>query len=146
MEIIFYRNNSPKEALNKSISEVFRLSGTIKEESSVIDPVITIESVANIASSCNYAYIPEFGRYYFITDIVTTSNTLWMISMHVDVLMSFRDDIKSSLIYTRNANNYEDSNISTDVLVQSEYTTCTVENYADGFSENGQYILITAGG
>ena len=96
MEIIFYNNRSSKETLNKTITETFRISGTLREASSVIDPVIEIAADGSITKSCNYAYIPQFGRYYFINDIVSVKNNLWRISMHVDVLMSFNGDIKNT--------------------------------------------------
>ena len=40
----------------------------------------------------NYAYIPEFGRYYFVNDW-TYSRGLWYASLAVDVLASFKSYI-----------------------------------------------------
>ena len=41
-------------------------------------------------SSYNYCYIPEFKRYYFIDEIVSVKNGIWRVSLHVDVLESFK--------------------------------------------------------
>ena len=41
----------------------------------------------------NYVYIPVFNRYYFVDNIVSVRNRLWRISMSVDVLMSFKEQI-----------------------------------------------------
>lgn len=57
--------------------------------------------------TANYAYIPDFNRYYFITDITAISRYLWQISMSVDVLMTYYDDIMNlSAFIARNQNLY----------------------------------------
>jgi hypothetical protein len=50
-------------------------------------------SYVNKVLSANYAYIPDFNRWYFVTDITATGRNLWMITMSVDVLMSYYGDI-----------------------------------------------------
>lgn len=42
---------------------------------------------------CNYARIPTFDRWYFVTDITCSRNNLFRVDMRVDVLMSFRQEI-----------------------------------------------------
>lgn len=54
-------------------------------------PVTIYDIIENF--DCNYAYIPAFKRYYYITNIVSESNSLWRLYMEVDVLMSFKDKI-----------------------------------------------------
>ena len=44
----------------------------------------------------NYAYIPEFERYYFVTNIVNVRNNLWEVHFHVDVLQTYWNDYKYS--------------------------------------------------
>lgn len=67
--IVLYQNNSPVNKVDKSLVAVATLTGVLREGSSVLDPVVTIESdaPASVVSSANYAYIAEFGRYYYIT-------------------------------------------------------------------------------
>ena len=56
----------------------------------------------------NYAYIPEFKRYYFITNIESVRNNVWRVSFHVDVLFTYREQIKrNSAIIERNENQYD---------------------------------------
>lgn len=92
--IDLYKNNSPKIQIEKDLTSVSTVSGVLKDETSIIDPVVIIQ-VASVPG-CNYAYIEQFGRYYYITDITSIRNGLWEISMHVDVYMSFADEIKSN--------------------------------------------------
>lgn len=108
MNIILYQNISEYNAVNKSINELTKLTGTLREESSIIDPIITISDIDNYVGSMNYAYIPEFNRYYFITNIESVRSNLWRVSFHVDVLYTYRKQIKSnSAIIERNENKYD---------------------------------------
>ena len=108
MNITFYQNISEYNAVNKSIREITTLSGALREESSIIDPVITISDIDSAVGSMNYAYIPEFNRYYFITNIESVRSNLWRVSLHVDVLYTYRAEIKSnSAIIERNENQYD---------------------------------------
>ena len=62
-------------------------------------------SYINKVLTANYAFIPDFNRYYFITDITAVGRNLWMISMSVDVLMSYYGDILNlSAFIARNRN------------------------------------------
>ena len=108
MTIILYSNISELNAVNKSLTELTTIHGTLREQSSFIDPVITIEGIDQYLSSANYAYIPEFGRYYFITGIESVRNGLWRLSFHVDVLYTYREQIKSNhAIIERNELEYD---------------------------------------
>lgn len=94
MTITLYRNNSEPNRLDKSLSTIIRTVGDLRGESSVLSPSILIQGNAEIAS-CNYMHIDEFGRYYFVDDIVSVRNGIWMISGHVDVLYTYRAGIRS---------------------------------------------------
>ena len=108
MTIKLYVNRSDKNHMDKKITQMGAdLSGTLREDCSITDPVIKISHISgfNIAS-CNYAYIPEFGRYYYINDIVCVGK-LYELHMHVDVLMSFRSQIRAnSAVVSRQEKKY----------------------------------------
>lgn len=72
------------------------LTGTLRTGSSIIDPVIIVEANAPgfQANESNYIYVEEFGRYYYITNIISVNYTLWELHCHVDVLMSYKDQIR----------------------------------------------------
>ena len=60
-------SREPANKVGKNIGVVSTLSGTLRESSSIIDPVITIEADP---TGFNYLYIPDFNRRrkYFCTD------------------------------------------------------------------------------
>lgn len=92
MVVKLYKTSSENDRVVKELTEELSLTGTLRDSTSILNPTLTIEGDIDIASK-NYAYIEEFGRYYFIDDIVSIRNNLWSVSMSVDVLMSYKDDI-----------------------------------------------------
>lgn len=94
MNIYFYNCMDDHRKVHKTLNNtnlIDTLSGTIKDNCLISDPVIEVAYSANLMNA-NYMYIPEFGRYYFIKSIETGMQRLF-ISAHVDVLMSFEGDI-----------------------------------------------------
>ena len=91
-------NKSEIEMVTKEISIISEMTGSLKDGTSIIDPVIIIQgtpaTTQQIVSS-NYLYIEDFGRYYFINDISSVRTNLWEISCHVDVLQSYATQIKA---------------------------------------------------
>lgn len=94
--IVLQVNNSEKERLDKSITDIATISGTLREKTSLIDPVIVIEGDLSNYVNCNYMTIPAFNRSYFINNITSVSNNLFEISAHVDVLTTYKDQIRTN--------------------------------------------------
>lgn len=89
-------NNSPNNKLNKGIHDIEIFSGTLKNETSIIDPVILLECSMGDVRNANYMTIPQFGRSYFIKNITSIRNNLVAIAGHVDVLTTYADDIRNA--------------------------------------------------
>ena len=145
MNVILYYNSSDNRDLNKTLLNGFTLSGTLRESSSIIKPTIKMQA-SNILRY-NYAYIPEFNRYYFITDVTTDRQNIQTVSFYVDPLMSFRGDINvlKAVIDKQSLPSNGDEYIDDASLVTNNLTFNTVYNFSEGFNDNGEYILITAG-
>lgn len=108
MNLTLYANNSENIRMDKELTQIAELTGTLKEETSVIDPVIIVSDIDAYVTLVNYAYIQEFKRYYFITNIHSVRENLWRLSMHVDVLQTYKLDIReNSGIIERNENLYD---------------------------------------
>ena len=146
MTINLYVNTSEKEKLDKSLINETVLNGYLKQGSSVVNPTITIQ-ITN-PSQYNYVYIPQFNRYYFITDTVNVRNNIWEIHMHVDTLSSFKTQIRANKAiidknqYLSNANKYYNDG---DTFVHDSKETNEIATFQNGFDETPHYILITAG-
>ena len=70
----------------------------LKDGCSVISPVIMLEAGLTSRPAFNYCYIPDFQRYYFISDW-TFNRRLWAGSLTVDVLASFKSQIGQKQMY-----------------------------------------------
>lgn len=118
MNILLYTNNSEDNRLVKDLTLLATFEGELKEATDVLNPVITLTGIDEHIGSVNYVFIPELGRYYFVTDIESVNNNLWALTLHVDVLMSYQDDILNLYgIIERQEYNYNmdlrDTNIPT---------------------------------
>lgn len=145
MNIHFYYNSSDNRCLFKKLLDETIYSGTLRNETSLIRPEITINSVTPIRF--NYAYIPDFKRYYYINSVKSIRNGLWELSLEIDPLMSFKGDIASLQVVVDKQAEKEngDEYIDDGSLVSQNLLFNTIINFSDGFNDNPQYILITAG-
>lgn len=137
--------NDEKNKLEKTIYDSERFEGTLRNETSVINPVVLIE--AENLSGFNYMYISQFGRYYFITDIVSVRTNLWRVHGSCDVLMSFADGIKKCTgILSDTESTGEESYMSGQQWKTLVKTKTDIVSFPNGLNETGEYILITSGG
>lgn len=94
MQIILYKTASEDNRITKVLSDEKQFFGFLRAECSILTPTLEIETTENLCNF-NYAFIEDFNRYYYITDIVGVSNNIWKISFRCDVLMSFNAQIRS---------------------------------------------------
>lgn len=100
-------NNSPINKIGKSTTIITTLSGDLRNESNVLNPQILVETTESNIQRANYCTIPNFGRKYFIEEIESVRNGMWMIHCHVDVLDSFKDKIlANTAVVLRQENNF----------------------------------------
>lgn len=146
MDITLLNTADENNKLDKSFAaNRLEISGALVVESSVISPMLRIQA-ANI-STFNYAFISSFGRYYFITDIVSVNNGLWIVKLRCDVLYTYRQQIRNlDVILDRTESTEENTYVSDGVWVSSVKDKTDIISFPNGLLENGEYILITAGG
>ena len=144
MQIKFYKNSSEKNKIGKFLSSVLTLNGNLRDECSITSPSILVEATSLV--DYNYCYIPEFKRYYFISDITSVRNNLWRVSLKCDVLESFKKDILNlSCIVDKQQNQSYSNNIDDGSYVNRADSFVEIANYQNGFNSSGEFILITAG-
>ena len=145
MNIQLCSNTSEKNKINKAITTGITLSGSLRNESNIVNPSITI-NIDN-PTIYNYAYIPEFNRYYFITNYISLRTGMWQINLKSDVLMSFKDSILSSeVLINKTETNGKNNYLSGSNWVNNCKTKTDILTFPNGLLDDGKYILITAGG
>lgn len=98
MVIQFLHNKSEYNTINKNIELIVEKTITLKNDCDLVNPYVVLK-LDDVLFLSNYAYIPKFKRYYFITGIEILSKTLVAVSMHVDVLESFKSDILAGTVH-----------------------------------------------
>ena len=112
----------------------------LKDDTSIVNP--TIELSANNLTSYNYAQISDFGRYYFIRDIISEANGLWLIELECDTLASYKTTIGSASEYVLRAASDWDGNIVDTLYPMKTETTMLVGSSGDSFkSEEMCYVI-----
>lgn len=148
MTIILYQNSSEMNRVDKSLTQVASLVGELKDSCSILEPTVTLE-LDFVPAFVNYMYIEEFGRYYFITGISSIVTGLWAIAGHVDVLSTYKAQLRTlSGIINRQENLY---NLYLDddkflINAQRKIWTKAFPNRAPAAADQPSFILTVAGG
>lgn len=147
MKIELYNTPSPNKKIIKTLENCKELNGTFRVQSSVMFPKFTLEIGCEIMQY-NYCYIPIFNRYYYIDKITAVRNNLFELELICDVLMSNANEILNNIAIV---DKVEQNNSSYMYINDGSYVTTnrmksTIINYPQGFLDNGEFILITAGG
>lgn len=127
MKIIFYKTLSPSNKIEKDLSgESLEMIGALKSNiTNILYPNILIRGFE--ISKFNYAFIEEFGRYYFIDGASVLSKELVELSLKVDVLMTYKDDLQN--VYGDVSETNEISNdVSIDTLDETETREIAFDN------------------
>lgn len=143
MQIKVYKNLSEVNTIGKTLTEESVRTGTLKDGCSVLSPsvVLTGENL----SGYNYAYIPQFSRYYFIKEITSVKSGLWEISMKVDVLETYKDSIKANTAILKRQENIWDMYINDEKFkAESTNKTATIMFPQNHFN-TVNFILTVAG-
>nr|DAE24103.1 MAG TPA: hypothetical protein [Podoviridae sp. cty7j44] len=107
-QYIYCFNNTKEDiVVDKDISVnsfALRFRGTFRDNIDLINPIFDIEWTQ--IPTFNYVYLNMFGRYYFVDNIECVRNNLYRIYCSIDVLMSYREQLKDLQVYvTRQENN-----------------------------------------
>lgn len=121
------------------------LSVELKDNSSVVEPVLRLHNTANWnPSNLNYCYISEFSRYYFIKDWEYALGE-WNCYLQSDVLASFKTDIGSIYKYIlRSASDYTLDCVDDfypPLAAQPQHWETTKDMLFDQDFDGGMYVL-----
>ena len=108
MNIKMYNTSSDHRCLNKYLTNEIDLSAQLTDVVDIMNPELLLDiTVAKLSS--NYIYIPDWDRYYFISNKNIINGNQVRISATLDPLMSFRTAILNSLVIAeRSSSSYED--------------------------------------
>lgn len=153
MTLHVYDTPTGPEHLYKDLSTVISPSetgwfGAVRGEVTVESPVVEVQAAV---TEGNYAYIPDFARYYWIRKKTVIRRDLTELQLESDPLMTFAGQILDLPIIARRSS--LETNVETDpgcnaYLPDHEQPVLvpTVEDvYLMHTFEPGSYILVTIG-
>lgn len=137
-----YTTKTPNNTIGKVLENETEYNIKFKSQADRTKPVVVLISETMI--DFNYAYIPDFNRYYFVESIEVTPNKIYNISLRCDVLESFKNDILASSGFVNQQttpNKYYNSDYQTEIkkevdVIKSNVTLDTTKST----------ILVTIGG
>lgn len=99
MEVYFWDTFIKKDNSTRvpDLGNAYEHECTLKAPSSILTPVIELDNKIEF-KNYTYAYIPDFSRYYFITDI-TATGLIWVYTLNIDVLATYKWRIEYEHLY-----------------------------------------------
>lgn len=144
MTINLFQNNSDANVVQKSITAKGTVTGTLREGCSIIDPVIKIEGISGSdLPYLNYLEIVEFGRYYYIRDIVLVGKLI-EVHCHIDVLNTYKDQIKPLRAVIARQESVNNVMLTDGLLKTYADPHIEIRRASGGFTDY-QYIFCVAG-
>lgn len=152
----FYFNESDNNKINKSLKNKLATTITLINDTELVNPTITVRNFD--IKDYNYLYIGgDIKRYYYITNVIRKQQYLEL-TLHCDVLMSFKDQILAQEVIVSRGyakaknrangepdyiyNMYLEDDLQKFVTQGRVYTKA----FTGGFSKSCHYILAVQGG
>ena len=142
MQLKLYKSLDEKNRIRKTLTEELILNGALRDNSSVIKPTILIQTDP---LDYNYAYIPEFGRYYFINNVVAMRNKAFIIDLKCDVLMSYADEIYNLRALIDREEPQSQQYVTGDFVIDSRHNTEKI-SFTNPFTEKNYILVAMKGG
>ena len=143
MELILYKTTNDRNVINKELTDPKSLDIKLKRDELVESPNISCNRFEGI-QDYNYAYIPNFERYYFIVDSEVLNKRIVRLRLHTDVLETYKTDILNSTVRASVAEIDSYVNVEPNHDVRVKINKLMLEN--TDFKNSETYILTTIGG
>lgn len=147
MQIGFTQFSKRENSTKRPAQETFTFyDGVFKLQSGILSPtlLLTLQGADGRPLNpvnWNYAYIPEFKRYYYVKEWVT-NNGQWAVFLAVDVMATYKEFIGTSTQYVLRASSAHDGRVVDTRYPALNYVTTTSVSESSGMSaEGGSYIL-----
>ena len=146
--IVLQSTTSEKNRMDKTINDIATYSGTLRADTSIVDPVFLVEcDLANVVNA-NYLTVQAFGRSYFINNIRSMRAGLVEFTCHCDVLSSFKTQIRQNhAIMHRSERNWNLYLNDGSLKMTQRPEKIVTEHFSNelAFVNHFSYVLVLAG-
>lgn len=144
MKATFYSTKSDNRKLRKDLSLVKEVNYINKSNDSVLNPIIVVDTFDGF-EKVNYAFIEQYKRYYFVTDIQPIVGGRLQITLKVDVLQSYADAIANTQAIIERSSSYGNSYIVDNDIVLSNKPNYQTTAFPKSLDTTLHYVLIVSG-
>ncbi len=141
----FYKNLSENNDVDKVLTDEKIVLGEPRGAVNVLAPEIRAngKEYGITFNSYNYCYIVELERYYYIDSFRFYPNGLVEMNMSVDVLMTYKEDIRASsgLILKQRVYNPYYGEYDTEGRTDLE-----TKEFKDPFNHDGEFVIVAMRG
>lgn len=145
MNITLLKNISENNKIGKTLTIISSISGSLRDQSSIIDPVLIVSGSTSIIMESNYLRIEDFERYYFIKNIVAIRTGIWEITAHVDVLETYSTQIKAQTAVIKRQEKKWNLYLDDGIFKTYQNPTIVTKVFPSGFTSQN-FVLAVAGG
>lgn len=135
---------SSVNTINKQFNKKYELTGTFRDVTDTMNPVILINITNNEILNCNYCYIAEFGLWYWVEFEAVRTN-MYNMKCTRDPLMSFKDEILNLYAIVDRSQD-GDPYIPGDQFVPTSKIATQVIQFDTQIPDNPNIILCMSGG
>ena len=143
--ITIQTSSSEKKKVDKSLTDIASLTGTLRNDTSIIDPTFQIQGDLSAYTGANYCTVPAFGRSYFINNIRSIRANLFEIVCHVDVLSSFKGPLRTNTAIIKRSERNWNLYLNDGSLKTDQRPTITTKRFSGSFVNQSSYVLVLAG-
>lgn len=147
MNVKFYHNYSDNKVVDKHLTQIGNTisSAVIKDNVSVTDPVFILKDFTNFnPATANYCYIDSLNRYYYITDIIILTPSVYEIHCHVDVLKTYASGIRNNTAIIARQQSLKDLYLQDGIFKTKAYPIYDIIQFGSGFTSD-HFVLSVAG-
>lgn len=107
MQLIMYQTNSDPKCMRKSLNHIGEVGFFLKGEGSLLELDVLL-LISDYIYDCNYVFIPQWNRYYFVERPTVISNEHMSLHLVQDVLQTWAGQLESiNAIIVRQENIYD---------------------------------------
>ena len=143
-----YQTKSEKTALTKVMETGSKsYSGTLLNNSNVVDPSVLLQVGADTIAKYNYMEITDFGRKYFVTEITALTADTCMVTAHCDVLSTYETEIRANSGIVGRAANMWHKYMNDNMIKVDSRPVITTQVFKKGgyFLDNPSIALVVVG-
>jgi hypothetical protein len=145
VSVNFYNYNGDIRVINKKLPTPVDINCELRESFNVLNPTLLVRRTSR--PDFNYCKIDSLGRFYSITDIKFVGNFTYEISLKVDVLKTYENEIFAATATAGESDN-PNKHISTRTTVYDRTPNYEKINFPQKglFNKEGSIIMITIKG